>query len=55
MTKTNEFIIWQYEVPVVCMNTDTEFDVWLYETPVEDFDESFTPTTITVRRRVAIF
>ena len=56
MTSTNELLVWQYGVPIICITANLDFDVWQYGAPVIDIDESFGPTPVTVvRRRVFIF
>jgi hypothetical protein len=50
----HEFLVWNLQAPVVCMNVDLEFDAWTtssFNAPVEDIDESWNP----IRRRADTF
>lgn len=55
MNAISEILVWQYEVPVVCILSDMDFLVWQYEIPVIDIDGSAIPTTAGIRRRTQIF
>ena len=51
----NELSVWQYQVPVVNLNTDNDFDIWQNLAPDEDKDESLTSVVVITRRRVFEF
>lgn len=56
MNETNEFLVWQNEVPVITLTPEQEFVVWQNEAPVMDITEGFGPTpTPVIRRRAFIF
>jgi hypothetical protein len=53
-SNTNEFLVWDNQVPLVNMGTDSEFDIWDNQVPNEDRDEG-TTTSTAIRRRVFDF
>ena len=52
-SKTNDFNVWQNQVPVVVAGIDGEFDIWQDKVPVEDRDEGVIDSN--TRRRVVEF